>query len=167
MRIGSEARLFEFTKDLPTTPGTTPISIRNTDTATVIATKVASAINNAGLGLTTVANANVIRLNEPLGTVVDLLTSGFVSAGVPGGAVAVPFIPSVEFTRTMMAGQITRALNGVGLGVRALAVGDFSVLVEGLQAFNSTSAIPFPRLRTTRAICSSQIVPMDVPSSRS
>ncbi len=143
LSVGNVSVLFEFTKDLATSPGTRSIAIRDTDSAAVLATKIANAIQGAGLGISPVATANRIMLNEPHGTILDVLTSGMTVTGVPGGAVAVPFIPSFEFTAGMMAGQLTKSINSIGLGIKASVLGTGTVMVEGVQSIAgaATSAV--------------------------
>ncbi len=134
LRVGATTVVFEFTKDLSFTAGTRAISISNSDSAATVASRIASTIASASLGITPTSSGAVVTLNEPLGTVLNLLTSPLTSAGVPGGAVPIYFVPSTSFTRTQMSGQITRALNTVGLGIKATNVGDYSIFVEGVQS---------------------------------
>ncbi|MFN5949980.1 MAG: hypothetical protein ACK43N_15915, partial [Pirellulaceae bacterium] len=147
IRVGTTSVVFEFTKDLVVGTGNQPISIRNTDTAAQIASKIVAAINIAGLGLTSQANGSVITLNEPLGTVLDLLTSGLTSTGVPGGAVPVNFIPAATFTKELMAAQWVNSLRRIGLGVDAFLVGNETVLVDGVQQISGVPSIAIDAIR--------------------
>jgi VCBS repeat-containing protein len=147
IRIGTTSVVFEFTKDLVVGTGNQPISIRNTDTAAQVASKIVAAINIAGLGLTSQANGSVITLNEPLGTVLNLLTSGLTSTGVPGGAVPVNFIPAATFTKELMAAQWVNSLRRIGLGVDAFLVGNETVLVDGVQQISGVPSIAIDAIR--------------------
>lgn len=134
--IGSGATtvVFEFTKNLTTNPGTFPITISNSDSAATVAQRIALAVKNSALGFNSVATADKVKLNEPLGTVFNALTSGLVFTGVPGGAVAVPFVPSATFDAGLMGGQLTKALNQIGLNVKAVAVGVGTILIDGISS---------------------------------
>ncbi|MEI7460219.1 MAG: Ig-like domain-containing protein [Pirellula sp.] len=124
--------VFEFDKDGTITPGNRGISIRNTDTADQIAVAISTSIAGSGLGITPTTTTRFIRLNEPRGTIVSVLTSGLVLTGVTGGAIPVPFVSS--FNNNSVSAQLVKALSGIGLGVKAYALGYGTFIVEGVSS---------------------------------
>ncbi len=141
IRVGTITRTFEFTKDLVFGSGNRPISITNADDAATVAIKVANAIRSAGLGLNPTTSGAVISLHEPLGTFVDLLDSPLTLAGSAGGAIPIYFAPGPGFSSLMMAAQITKSLNQIGLGVKAQVIGDGNVLVQGVASVSNIASI--------------------------
>ncbi len=140
--IGATVVTFEFTKDLITIPGNRVIAISNTDTADVIAARIAAAIGSAGLGITpTSAPGGIVKLNEPRTTVVNLLTSPLVLSGVAGGAVTVPFIPSSTFTRNDVAIRLSAAMQRAGVGLQTIMTGDGGLLVIGATQITGATTV--------------------------
>jgi VCBS repeat-containing protein len=137
--IGGSTATFEYTKDLSIGAGNRGITISDSDSAAVIATRTAAAIGSAGLGLSPSVNGGTIRLNEPRTTVVNLLNSRLSLDGVAGGAVPVPFIPSSQFTRYDVAMQLAAAMRNAGVGLSTVLAGDGGVLVTGALQINGAA----------------------------
>ena len=129
--------VFEFDKDGTITPGNRGISIRNTDTADQIAVAISTSIAGSGLGITPTAATRFIRLNEPRGSIVSVLTSGLVLTGVSGGAISVPFVSS--FNNNSVSAQLVKAFSSIGLGVNAYALGYGTFIVEGVTSITGVA----------------------------
>jgi len=125
--------VFEFDSNNATTFGNRVIAFTALDTDDSLATKIATAIANAGFGFTpTTLVGGIVKLNEPRGAVLNLLTANLTSTGIPGGAIAIPYIPSPTFTAPQIAIQTIRALNQIGQGVKLFSIGSGGILIEGL-----------------------------------
>ncbi|MCY2976123.1 MAG: Ig-like domain-containing protein [Planctomycetota bacterium] len=133
---------FEFDSNNVSTIGNQAIRFFPTDTPNQLAARIVSAINASTLGLVTTVEPNgVVVLNEPSGTILNLLTSNLSQTGVAGGAIELPFVPSATFTTERASIQLIQALNQLGQGVKAYSIGRGGLLVEGavsLAGFNAT-----------------------------
>ena len=132
--VAGQTVVFEFDKNATVTPGNRRIIISDTDSAGTIATAIAASIAGASLGLTPTVTGATVKLQEPRGTQFNALASGLSVSGVSGGAIAIPYTASASFTSSMMAAQIVKALNSVGLGVQVYALGSGSFTIEGLAS---------------------------------
>ena len=160
--VGATVVTFEFTKDLSTSPGNIAISVSDTDTADVLAARVAAAIGSAGLGISpTSAPGGLVRLNEPRTTVVNLLTSPLVLTGIAGKAVAVPFVPSSSFTRYQVAVQLSAAMRRAGVGLQTVMAGDGGVLVTGATQITGATTVSIGAIKD---IAGNRLVPNRVNS---
>ena len=93
-------------------PSRTPIRYNNQSSRGDVFLAMKAAIESSGLGLTTVVQANGIRLldNAKFTTNIDNAPS-LVLSGVPGGAVPISFVQDQSFTSLQMRDSIVRAIN--------------------------------------------------------
>lgn len=144
---------FEFTKDGTVGAGNRGIAIRDTDSANMVANAISAALVSANLGLSPTVSGDKVTPNEARGTVINLLTSGLTLTGVSGGAIAVPIVPNTSFDAAMLATQIAKALQSVGLGVKVFPLGVGTLFVEGLSAIsgvNTSSIAPITDMAANR-----------------
>ncbi|WP_164101090.1 dockerin type I domain-containing protein [Candidatus Laterigemmans baculatus] len=137
--------LFELGFDRDVEIGAEPIRLTVGEGPEAVAAKIANAIRNADIGLDpTVGEDGEIRLNEPFGYELDLLdfatdptTAALTLSGVPGGAVAVPIVPSPTLSSEAVAEAVSTALESTPLVSPVFTPGDGSLwfanaqLVEG------------------------------------
>jgi VCBS repeat-containing protein len=127
--------VFEFDNNGLTTPGRRAIVFVAGDSADSLAGKISAAISGAGLGLTpTTITGGIVRLNEPSGTILQLISTSLSSTGVAGGASAISYIPSSSVTAYEIAARTQQSLNRIGQGIKAILAGDGTVLIEGAGA---------------------------------
>ncbi|MFK8112244.1 MAG: Ig-like domain-containing protein, partial [Rubripirellula sp.] len=128
---------FLLTTDPLATSLHTIVLLQAGDNASAIATKLSAAIATDFAGvLYPTSNGSVVTLGEPadfdpgtgpFNTTVDLSASVLTSTGFGGGAVAVPFIPTVAYTADTLAGQVIAAVTRSGLESTAFAPGGGTV----------------------------------------
>ncbi len=146
--------LFELGFDRNVIPGAIPIRLVTGDTIDMVATRIVDAIQNAGIGLTpTNEGSGLIRLNEPFGYELDLLTfaadptPSITSAGVPGGAVAVPIVPSPSLSPDGVAAQIVSALRNTPLVSRVFTPGGGSIWFANTNDVAGTDVVQVDAIR--------------------
>ena len=141
---------FLLTTDSTVTTTDTIVLLLPTDDANVIAASLANEIATffAGL-LNSTATDNVIDLGEPdlvqsdgtlVNTLVDLSLSTLTSTGTGGGALPVPFIPSIEYTADTLAGQVIAAIGRSGLKTTAFAPGGGTVWLDNTDSIDAPDA---------------------------
>ncbi|TVS14763.1 MAG: hypothetical protein EA424_18305, partial [Planctomycetaceae bacterium] len=135
-RSGTTTLTFEFNNDGTFDPNNIQIGFSPTSSGAAVAQAMITAIGNAGvLGLTPVyLGGGTIRLNETPAHTFDRLESSLTVTGVPGGAVAIPYIPSASFTAENMAGAIISAINRTGFAdfeARAKLRGGNTIFLDG------------------------------------
>lgn len=155
LRTSTGAVTFEFTKDAAVTVGNRAIFISNTDSAKILGNKVRDAVNAVGLtflGFPDLATSalGVVSLNEPTGTVFTPGTAPLSVTGVGGGAVAIPVIPSSDYSEDLVAGQIIKAINALPKpqfqSVRAVSTGGGSIVLEGIDSVSNLTTVSLPTI---------------------
>ncbi|HPM81171.1 MAG TPA: tandem-95 repeat protein, partial [Candidatus Anammoximicrobium sp.] len=135
-RAGS-AVTFEFDTNSSHTAGNIQVGLAPTSNGDAVARAMVTAIQGASLGLTPVyLGRGTIDLNETPQHTFDPRTSGLTVSGVPGGAVAIEYIPSESFTAENMAGVIISAINRTGFSsfvAMAKLRGGRTIFLDGAQ----------------------------------
>ncbi len=152
VRNGSEVVTFEFATD-PLTPSANRLVILNpNDTAAGIAAAIAAEVDAGIVSLTNVtASVGVVSLNEqnaiiPTGTAQVLASitlpigSPLLTGGVSGGAIAVPFLPTSEFSPSSAATSLVTAIGTSPLALQSFSPGGGTLLFTGVQNVILTDA---------------------------
>jgi VCBS repeat-containing protein len=140
--------VFEFDSDTFFTGTNRVIAFLPTDSAAIIAGKIATAISASGLGLTaTTLPGGIVRLNEPVGTVVNLSLSSLTSTGVAGGAIPLSYVPSQSNSSYDLAMRTIQVLNQLGQGIKAYSAGGGTIFVEGATNVSGTSVMSLVGIR--------------------
>ncbi len=158
---GGVTGTFLLTTDTTVAPSPTLVLLAAGDSAGVIASSLANVVRtffaSQDVAVNSIASANVITLgepnfsqgagNSPINTTVDLSASTITSTGVGGGAIAVPFIPTVEFTANTLAGQVIAAVTGSGLRSTAFAPGGGTVWLDNTTLVTGPTSGPVPAIK--------------------
>ncbi len=140
--------VFEFDSDTFFTGTNRVITFLPTDSAAILAGKIATAISGSGLGLTpTTLLGGIVRLNEPVGTVIDLSLSSLTSTGVAGGAIPLPYVPSPSNSAYDLAMRTIQVLNQLGQGIKAYSAGGGTIFIEGASSVTGVSAVSLSGIR--------------------
>ena len=135
IRLAGTPTTFEFDNDANFTAGNIQVGFSPIANGDAVASAMVTAIQGAGLGLVPVyLGGGVVQLNESPQYAFDPLTSTLSVTGVPGGAVAIEYIPSESFTAENMAGVIISAINRTGFssfGATAKLRGGKTIFLDG------------------------------------
>jgi hypothetical protein len=137
-RAGTAPVTFEFDTNSSFTPGSIQVAFSPaSDGAFVVQAMITAIRNISSLGLTPVyLGGGTIRLDETPQHTFDVLDSSLTVTGVPGGAVAIPYIPAASFTAENMAGAIISAVNRTGFAefqARAKLRGGNTMFLDGAR----------------------------------
>jgi hypothetical protein len=128
--------------------GRLPILFSNSSTRAELFAAMKTAIESAGLGLsTTVIATTTLRFADTPRFTYDFSSApSLLRTGVPGGAVPVPFVQDQTFTGKQVAQSIVRAINGApNTPLEAKIRGDNTLFVENASSISEDIANYFIR----------------------
>ncbi|MBM4001407.1 MAG: tandem-95 repeat protein [Planctomycetes bacterium] len=136
---GTRSVVFEFDNNGITVAGNTIISITSSSTREEIADLIVTALAGSGFGLNPVHLGNgVVEVGGQARHRVDVASTTMSLTGVPGGAVAVNFIPTASFLGSQMALSVLRAINNSSLtNVLASVRGGSTLFLDGVDPTGS------------------------------
>ena len=145
-----QTTVFEFNLagNIETKLNTEVITFTVSDTRDTLAAKIASAlapfVRQNGWPVQAIGNGRV-SVGGNVGDDFDVSGSSIAVSGNPGvsaiGRIPIRFLPIASFDAVAMANQLTKALNQIGAGVKAYALANGLVFVEGVSAITDFTTL--------------------------
>ncbi|QEG38917.1 tandem-95 repeat protein [Roseimaritima ulvae] len=152
--VAGNTSSFQFLTDGSTATPDVKVVVSPTADAAEIAGAIAVALAGEFAELNSTSTLNIVNVGEDNALsgavpniVIDPLTSTLTVDGVPGGAIAIPFIPSIEFTENTVAGQIIAAIERSGLTTTSFAAGGGTILLDNTDSVDGLASTPISAIR--------------------